>query len=271
MRPKALIFFLLFFVVLKSNSQTTGVVYYKFYDALRQPFNYKLYFSPQKSIFFSNRGIKHKFNATLMTNGKLDTFTSIMDKKFEDAIMNGKQVYVYYNDQEGDVVYKDFENKTLIAREINKFKPYIITEPFNIKKEWKFSDSTKLIGKFKCKKAVTTFRGREFEAWYTEEIPPSNGPWKLDGLPGLILEAQSKDKNFKFSFEGIEFLIQDTSLIKPPTSGIKIALLDYRKEIQKIENQRIQKLEDNNHSGLPIAKSNLPELEIIFDDLITKK
>jgi hypothetical protein len=40
-----------------------------------------------------------------------------------------------------------------------------------------------------CKKATTNFRGRYWEAWYTEEIPIGQGPWKLCGLPGMILKA----------------------------------------------------------------------------------
>ncbi|RQE01044.1 GLPGLI family protein, partial [Prevotella intermedia] len=42
-----------------------------------------------------------------------------------------------------------------------------------------------------CKKATTNFRGRYWEVWYTEDIPISQGPWKLCGLPGMILKANS--------------------------------------------------------------------------------
>ena len=34
------------------------------------------------------------------------------------------------------------------------------------------------------------FSGREWNVWFTEEIPVSLGPWKLNGLPGIILQAE---------------------------------------------------------------------------------
>ncbi len=55
---------------------------------------------------------------------------------------------------------------------------------------WVISDETKKIGPYECKKAEATFRGRNWTAWYTEEIPVSEGPWKFAGLPGLILMVQ---------------------------------------------------------------------------------
>ena len=52
---------------------------------------------------------------------------------------------------------------------------------------------TKKIGKYLCKKATTNFRGSLITVYYTLEIPVSIGPFKLKGLPGLILEAYSEN------------------------------------------------------------------------------
>ena len=51
----------------------------------------------------------------------------------------------------------------------------------------------------KCNLATTKFRGREWKVWFTEEIPVSLGPWKLGGLPGLILKADADDDFIKFT------------------------------------------------------------------------
>ncbi len=85
--------------------------------------------------------------------------------------------------------------------------------------KWKFESATKKIGKFLCKKAVTKFRGREYICWYTEEIPLPYGPWKLQGLPGIILEAKTRDGFFKMVFKKIKYPEQQ---LKVPTSKIMI-------------------------------------------------
>lgn len=53
-------------------------------------------------------------------------------------------------------------------------------------------------------KATCRFRGRDYEAWYTPEIPRSEGPWKLQGLPGLILKASDNRQHYTFVCTGIE-------------------------------------------------------------------
>ena len=64
--------------------------------------------------------------------------------------------------------------------------------------DWVLSDSTKEICGYLCHQATATFRGRNWIAWYCD-IPKSVGPWKLNGLPGLILAAETEDKEHTFS------------------------------------------------------------------------
>ena len=52
---------------------------------------------------------------------------------------------------------------------------------------------------YTCHKAVADFRGREWIAWYAPELPLSYGPWKLCGLPGLILEAYDNKLEYKYT------------------------------------------------------------------------
>lgn len=65
-------------------------------------------------------------------------------------------------------------------------------------------DSVKTILGYPCTLATTTFKGRTWRAWYTEDIPLDNGPWKLCGLPGLILSAQDTEAHFIFEAVGLQ-------------------------------------------------------------------
>lgn len=64
---------------------------------------------------------------------------------------------------------------------------------------WVLLQTTKTIGGYKCQEAKTKLGGRSFTVWYTMDIPISDGPYKFQGLPGLILEAYDDTKEHHFS------------------------------------------------------------------------
>ncbi len=57
---------------------------------------------------------------------------------------------------------------------------------------WELLSGDSVILGYTCHPAQMSYAGREWTAWYTEDIPVSSGPWKLSGLPGLVLHAQDK-------------------------------------------------------------------------------
>jgi GLPGLI family protein len=69
--------------------------------------------------------------------------------------------------------------------------------------EWQLTAETKTIDSLSCQKAIGKFRGRTYIAWYAKEIPVAAGPWKLHGLPGLIVEAEDSLGEVKFIFESL--------------------------------------------------------------------
>lgn len=69
--------------------------------------------------------------------------------------------------------------------------------------EWELTDSTTNVLGYECHAAIGEFRGREWIAFYSDEIPLMEGPWKLCGLPGLILKASDKKGHYTFECIGI--------------------------------------------------------------------
>lgn len=69
--------------------------------------------------------------------------------------------------------------------------------------EWTMTDETKEILGYECKSATCTFRGRDYIAYYTEEVPVADGPWKFGGLPGFIMEVRDAHNHYSFTCVGI--------------------------------------------------------------------
>ena len=90
-----------------------------------------------------------------------------------------------------DIIYRNFEEGVLKTYSRVFDSKYLIVEDITIPDWTMYEDSTITVLGMECKKATTNFRGRYWEVWYTEEIPISQGPWKLCGLPGMILKANS--------------------------------------------------------------------------------
>lgn len=77
------------------------------------------------------------------------------------------------------------------------------TEPLN-EIQWTIvEDSTATVLGYECVMAESDYHGRHWKAWFTPELPMPFGPWKLHGLPGLILKAEA-DGGFSFAATGLE-------------------------------------------------------------------
>ncbi len=88
-----------------------------------------------------------------------------------------------------DEIYRNLEQGKFTTYSTVVGTHYLITEDVVIPEWTMYEDSTITVLGMECKKATTNFRGRYWEVWYTEDIPISQGPWKLCGLPGMILKA----------------------------------------------------------------------------------
>ncbi|MCM1356080.1 MAG: GLPGLI family protein [Staphylococcus sp.] len=84
------------------------------------------------------------------------------------------------------------QNKLLFYRQIF-MDNYNYEEPipqFN----WTITEGEDELCGYACRKATTSFRGRDWTAWFAEDIPVNRGPWKFNGLPGLILKIEDSKK-----------------------------------------------------------------------------
>jgi GLPGLI family protein len=158
----------------------------------------------------------------------------------------------------------------------NEYLHYTIigAQPFSTKESieqinWKTTSDTENILQYKCFKATAKFKGREWVVWFTTDIPVKTGPWKLSGLPGLILKAYDSENNFTFECVGITKIDKkiDMSYYSKYHHAVKS---EYDKMIVKskanpldfIENQMgIKSTQGFDRDGKPIPRSKFQNLK----------
>ena len=86
---------------------------------------------------------------------------------------------------------------------------------------WRLTDEKKVYMSKECQKAIGNFKGREYEVWFTTEIPYPIGPWKLGGLPGAILYAKDKTGDVEFEAYAVNTNYKEESL-ELPTQFYKV-------------------------------------------------
>ena len=70
--------------------------------------------------------------------------------------------------------------------------------------QWTLTQDTATVSGYHCQKATCRFHGRDFEAWFTPEVPVKFGPWKFGGLPGLIVKVYDTDHLYTFECTSVE-------------------------------------------------------------------
>ena len=117
------------------------------------------------------------------------------------------------------------------------------------------SDSIKTIENYQCLMAKGYVCGRDYTVWFSPDIPVSAGPWKLWGLPGLIMSAQSDDKEIKFHITSFKKIDNEPvkPMVKTTISPDEYKTL-YNNAIKKM-NREIRALSDDR--GAQVSVTNI--------------
>lgn len=136
-------------------------------------------------------------------------------------------------------VFKNYPDSVVKVFDSYMFEHDYHTEPFS-EIEWSIvEDSTKSVLGYECLMATTDYHGRRWTAWFAPEIPVCDGPWKLRGLPGLILEATDEKGHHSFMTDGIETTDQP---IRPVYDSGKYDKMDRIRMLRSLRHYRDNKL-----------------------------
>ena len=68
--------------------------------------------------------------------------------------------------------------------------------------QWKILKEKKTIGEYKAQKATAKYGGKNWIAWFSNDIPFLDGPYKFYGLPGLIVQIEDEEDNISWTLAG---------------------------------------------------------------------
>ncbi|KEY18717.1 GLPGLI family protein [Kaistella antarctica] len=102
--------------------------------------------------------------------------------------------------------------------------------------KWNLENEFSKILNYDVQKATTEFAGRKWIAWFTNEIPIQDGPYKFKNLPGLILKVEDSNKNHSFELIGIKSAT--TEFEYPNLNNYTEYYLSYDQYVKKIKNYR---------------------------------
>ncbi len=122
------------------------------------------------------------------------TYSNLLKASYE----KDKKDFFFLGGKYWSYIYKNKQVNEVIECDIFDMSYWKYKEQLQIP-VWTITDSIKNCLGYDCVMATAKFRGRKWIAWFTPEIPISDGPWKLCGLPGLILEAYDINHDYEFT------------------------------------------------------------------------
>lgn len=243
------IFFTLFaFIQLKAQTTKYLAQYeYSFVQDSLRPSKVKsermnLYLLKDKSVFISQKSVKRD---SIYENEGNEL------KIPASGIISAKDLaYIPKPEIRYSVTKNKKEQQNIIKSHINSFD-YEFSQAFD-EFQWELKTDTLSVLGYLAHKAEVEIYGRKFTAWFTSEIPISDGPYKFQGLPGLIVKLNDSENYFNFELVGFQkikdYKVWNEDSQKSKT--IKTSEKEYRALIQKYQKDPMAYWEASTLSGM---------------------
>jgi GLPGLI family protein len=152
----------------------------------------------------TDRNNPERDNKVLLVGKAASAYRSYSHQTQQDIARQIKQVPAITPGRPSGLVYYQFlHEKKLIKKAPLLFTNFLVSEALPVI-NWHIATDTANFGGLHCQKATCHFKGRDYTAWFCPDLPIPAGPWKLNGLPGVIVDAYDTKKEVCFKFDGIE-------------------------------------------------------------------
>lgn len=190
---------------------------------------------------------------TLVSNGNESYFEALSKFKYDSlkTDMRNKGFRSFPSLKEEwkfqSLIAKDLKAQTTILEQ-NIFDKIYITK-YECKPTWTILKDKTTLFDYNVQKAETTFGGRKWIAWFANEIPMQDGPYKFFGLPGLILKINDAEENFIFEIKGLTKEKSDISKRNRTSSIVNLSPKQWNSFWEKYQNEPSNIFANLNESG----------------------
>ena len=165
-------------------------------------------------------------------------------------------------------IYKNYPKGKLTFTDHIPSETYRYEEPLDIF-NWQLTGDTATLCGYKSQKATCDFGGRSWVAWFAPELPYSDGPYKFNGLPGLIVKVGDTRDHYVFELlslkknvPGVMIEMEDKDYVKTTKFGFFKAWDSFRADIVNRAKQYSTENDSQQVLARNVAKDNNP-IELI--------
>ncbi|MCT4601490.1 MAG: GLPGLI family protein [Marinifilum sp.] len=166
------------------------------------------------------------------------------------------------------ITYKNHRDRQMHFYEEQPYNK-IIKEDLNLF-QWQMLSETDSILGYKCQKAKAEFRGRKYTAWFTSNLPFKSAPWKIHGLPGVVLRVESDDQFVKYTAIQLEIRKPEGDIVNPFEKKKSTSWEEFVTSYQKINGDAEEKAKASCAKyGMPFHPIMFmkPRVEIIIENM----
>jgi GLPGLI family protein len=143
-----------------------------------------------------------KNGSTYFSLAKVKRDSAIAQSRNSDGISLPVSLNTFPQGKVRGIIQKDWRSNEVISYLSVNADRFKIAQ--HITFNWQIGTETAMIQSKKCQLATVEYKGRKYNAWFTNEIPISDGPYKFGGLPGLIVKIEDTKKQHIWELKGIE-------------------------------------------------------------------
>jgi GLPGLI family protein len=199
----------------------------------------RLDISPEKSLFYGEGRIKRDSVMQRMRE----------TRNFDRNAMQNLRSSIDY------IVEKD------LIKNITYFKTRLGRDQYTYeedrKMDWKILPETVKIGEYEAQKAETTFAGRKWYAWFTQDIPFQDGPYKFKGLPGLIVKLEDSNGDYSFDLQQSKKISEFPNFDNRGGNPIKVKRIDFEKQEKLYRKDPVSFVTNSFSQGMPAPPQSM--------------